>query len=164
MIKNCIAPNKLKTVNKDFRNFYKKETVDIKHKRIHEYQNDQIIQLFLKKMTEKLVENRAGIHINKIGYFFVYKHPFKFPPRPYFPHLKPFMLTFIPTEGSIFKYWSMDFKFNRTLVQKMESNVRKGYRYLNLMMGVTKKDYMYIGAVNSALKNKKLKEQEDVIQ
>ena len=69
MIKNCIAPNKLKTVNKDFRNFYKKETVDIKHKRIHEYQNDQIIQLFLKKMTEKLVENRAGIHINKIGYF-----------------------------------------------------------------------------------------------
>ena len=163
MIKNCIAPNKLKVVNKDFRNFYNKYTVDMKDKRIHEYQNDQIIQLFLKKMGETLVENRSGVHLNKIGYFFVYKHPFKFPPRLYFNHLKPYMLTFIPTEGSIFKYWSMDFKFNRTLTQKMESNVKNGYRYLNLMMGVTKKDYMYLGAVNSALVNKKLKEEENVI-
>lgn len=154
-MKNCIAPHHLKCVNKDFRNFYRKKTSHILDKRLHEYTNDRIIMLFLKKMTEKLIEYRAGVYIDKIGYFFVYKHPFKFPPRLYLPHLKPYMLTFIPTENSIFKYWSMDFKFNRSLMHKMEDNVRKGYRYLNLMMGVSKKEYMYIGAVHSAIVNRK---------
>lgn len=154
MVKNGIAPHPIKCVNKDFRNFYKSKTREIKHKRLHEYDNDRIIQLFLKKLGDKLIENRSGVHINKIGYFFVYRHPFKFAPR-YLPHLKPYMLTFIPTEGSIFKYWSMDFKFDKGLRQRMEANVKKGYRYLNLMMGVTKKEYMYIGAVNSAIVNKK---------
>ena len=157
MVKNAIAPHPIKCVNKDFRNFYKKKTADKMHLRLHEYDNDRIIQLFLKKMTEKLIESRAGIHINKIGYFLVYRHPFKFPPR-YLPHLKPFMLTFIPTENSIFKYWSMDFKFNRGLMNRMEAKVKKGYRYLNLMMGVTKKEYMYIGAIKSAITSNKNKQ------
>lgn len=161
MVKNGIAPDTLKVVNKDFRNFYKKQTRHIIDKRLHEYDNDRIIQLFLKKVGENLIENRAGVHIDKIGYFFVYRHPFIFPPRIGLPHLKPYMLTFIPTENSIFKYWSMDFKFNRTLMQKMEQNVKKGYRYLNLMMGVTKKEYMYIGAVNSAKVNRKI-EKDDI--
>lgn len=161
MKKNGIAPYPLQCVNKDFRDFYKKKTRDIKEKRLHEYDNDRIIQLFLKKVGDNLVENRAGVHIHKIGYFFVYKHPFKFAPR-YLPHLKPYMLTFIPTENSIFKYWSMDFKFEHGLVQRMEQNVKKGYRYLNLMMGVTSKEYMYLGAVNSALVNKKRRYDNDI--
>lgn len=152
---NCTTPSTLKVVNKDFRNFYKKKTADIKNRRLHEYDNDRIIQLFLQKVGEKTVENRAGVHIEKIGYFFVYRHPFKFPPRLYLPHLKPYMLTFLPTDNSIFKYWSMDFKFNRSLQTKMEQNVKRGYRYLNLMMGVSKKEYMYIGAVRGAKDNRK---------
>lgn len=152
---NCTTPSTLKVVNKDFRNFYKKKTADIKNRRLHEYDNDRIIQLFLQKVGEKIVENRAGVHIEKIGYFFVYRHPFKFPPRLYLPHLKPYMLTFLPTDNSIFKYWSMDFKFNRSLQTKMEQNVKRGYRYLNLMMGVSKKEYMYIGAVRGAKDNRK---------
>lgn len=158
--KNCLAPNTLKCVNKDFRNFYRKKTVDIMHKRLHHYDNDKIIQLFLKKMAEKLIENRAGVHINKIGYFFVYKHPFKFPPSLYRRHLKPFMLTFIPTENSIFKYWSMDFKFNTTLRLKMEANIKKGYRYLNMINGVSKKEYLYMGATPNVFRDKKIKEND----
>lgn len=161
MKKNGIAPHTIQCINKDFRDFYKKKTQDAKDRRLHEYENDRIIQLFLQKVSERLVENRAGVHINKIGYFFVYRHPFKFPPRS-LPHLKSYMLTFIPTENSIFKYWSMDFKFDKGLVRKMEENVRKGYRYLNLMMGVTKREYMYLGAVNSAIVNKKRRYENDI--
>lgn len=152
--KNCLAPNKIKCINKDFRDYYKRRTTDNIKKRLHEYDNDRIIQLFLKKMADYLIEYRAGILINKIGYFFVYKHPFKFAPSLTRNHLKPYMLTFIPTESSIFKYWSMDFKFNRSLRQRMETNVKKGYRYLNMMNGASKKEYMYIGAVPSAIRQK----------
>lgn len=159
--KNCLAPSPIKCVNKDFRDFYRKETADATHKRLHHYDNDKIIQLFLKKVAEKVIEYRAGVHINKIGYFFVYKHPFnKFPPSLYRKHLKPFMLTFIPTENSIFKYWSMDFKFNRVLREKMEANIKKGYRYLNMINGVSKKEWMYIGAVPNAIRDKKLREND----
>lgn len=154
--KNCLAPNKIKCINKDFRKYYNHKMKDLKHKKIHEYENDKIIQLFLTKMADYLIENRAGILIDKIGYFFVYRHPFKFLPTIGKSHLKPYMLTFIPTEKSIFKYWSMDFKFNRNLRLRMESNIKKGYRYLNLMNGVTKKEYMYIGALPNALRDKKI--------
>ena len=140
---------------------YKRRTRDIIDQRLHEYVNDRIIMLFLKKIGEKLIEYRAGVHINKIGYFFVYRHPFKFPPRVFPPHLRRYMFTFIPTENSIVKYWSMDFKFNKNLVEKLNANVKKGYRYLNLIMGVTKKEYMYLGAVNSAKVNRK-KEKDDI--
>jgi hypothetical protein len=155
--RNCLAPNPIKCVNVDFRNFYRKETENIKHKRLHHYENDRIIQLFLKKVSEKLLEYRAGIHINRIGYFFVYKHPFRFPPI-FRHHLRPYYLTFIPTENSIFKYWSMDFEFNRRLVKQLDDNVKKGYRYLNMINGVSKKEYMYIGAVPNAIRDKKIRD------
>lgn len=155
--RNCLAPNHIKCVNTDFRNFYRKETAHIKNKRLHHYENDRIIQLFLKKVSEKLIEYRAGIHINKIGYFFVYKHPFKFPPT-FRNHLKPYHLTFVPTENSIFKYWCMDFEFNRTLVKKLDTNIKNGFRYLNMINGVSKKEYMYIGAVPNAIRDKKIRD------
>ena len=158
MQRNGIAPNPIKCVNKDFRNYYRSKTVNIKHKRLHHYENDRIIQLFLKKVSEKLLEYRAGIHIKKIGYFFIYRHPFKFPPSAYKKHLKNYLLTFIPTENSIFKYWSMDFKFVKTLQEKVDKNVKKGYRYLNMINGVSKKEYMYIGAVPNAIRDKKIRD------
>lgn len=157
MIKNGLAPSTIKCIDKDFRNFYRKETVNIKHKRLHEYDNDRIIRLFLKKVSEKLIEYRAGVHINKIGYFFIYRHPFRFPPS-YRDHLKTYMPTFVPTEGSIFKYWSMDFKFVQSLQAKLQKNVKKGYRYLNMINGVSKKEYMYIGAVPNAIRDKKIRD------
>jgi hypothetical protein len=157
MQKNGLAPHKIKCVNKDFRGFYRAKTREIMDKRLHHYDNDRIIQLFLKKIAEKLIESRAGVHVNKIGYFFVYRHPFRFPPS-FRRHLKPYMLTFIPTENSIFKYWSMDFHFVRGLEKKLDENVKKGYRYLNMINGVSKKEYMYIGAVPNAIRDKKIRD------
>lgn len=158
--KTCMSPSPLKTLNKDFRNFYRKQTKDIMHKRLHHYDNDRIMSLFFKKMSEDLVEYRAGIHIKKLGYFFIYKHPFKFPPSAYLNHMKPYYPTFIPTENSVVKYWSMDFKFNRVLVAKIDTYIRKGYRYLNMINGVSKKDYMYLGAAMNSIRYKKIKENE----
>lgn len=162
--KNCIAPHDIKVVNKDFRDFYRKETANIKHKRLHEYTNDRIIQLFMKKVTQGVIENRAGVHINKIGYFFVYRHPFvALSEINKFRYLKRYMPTFIPTENSIFKYWSMDFKFEYTVYKRIDEMLKKGVRYLNLMLGVTKADHMYLGAAKKAIRLKNLREKTYVI-
>ena len=86
--KNCLAPPTLKVLDKDFRNFYRKKTKNNIKKRLHHYDNDRIIRLFLKKVGDKMIENRSGVLINRIGSFFVYKHPFVFRTRIGMKHLK----------------------------------------------------------------------------
>lgn len=152
--KNCIAPSTLKVLDKDFRNFYRKKTKNNIKKRLHHYDNDKIIRLFLKKIGDKMIENRSGVLINRIGYFFVYKHPFVFRTRIGMKHLKRYIPTFIPIENSIFKYWSMDFKFSTKIVNGIDNRIKNGYRYLNLMNGINKSDYIYLGASNRAITEK----------
>ena len=152
--KNCIAPSTLKVLDKDFRNFYRKKTKNNIKKRLHHYDNDKIIRLFLKKIGDKMIENRSGVLINRIGYFFVYKHPFIFRTRIGMKHLKRYIPTFIPIENSIFKYWSMDFKFSTKIVNGIDNRIKNGYRYLNLMNGINKSDYIYLGASNRAITEK----------
>ena len=153
--KNCLAPSTLKVLDKDFRNFYRKKTKNNIKKRLHHYDNDKIIRLFLKKIGDKMIENRSGVLINRIGYFFVYKHPFVFRTRIGMKHLKRYIPTFIPIENSIFKYWSMDFKFSTKIVNGIDNRIKNGYRYLNLMNGINKSDYIYLGASNRAITEKK---------
>ena len=43
-----ILKNNLKIINKDFRNYYRNATKNDKKIRLHEYDNDRIIQLFTK--------------------------------------------------------------------------------------------------------------------
>ncbi len=152
--KNCLAPSTLKVLDKDFRNFYRKKTKNNIKKRLHHYDNDRIIRLFLKKVGDKMIENRSGVLINRIGYFFVYKHPFVFRTRIGMKHLKRYIPTFIPIENSIFKYWSMDFKFSTKIVNGIDNRIKNGYRYLNLMNGINKSDYIYLGASNRAITEK----------
>jgi len=152
--KNCLAPSTLKVLDKDFRNFYRKKTKNNIKKRLHHYDNDKIIRLFLKKIGDKMIENRSGVLINRIGYFFVYKHPFVFRTRIGMKHLKRYIPTFIPIENSIFKYWSMDFKFSTKIVNGIDNSIKNGYRYLNLMNGINKSDYIYLGASNRAITEK----------
>ncbi len=152
--KNCLAPSTLKVLDKDFRNFYRKKTKNNIKKRLHHYDNDRIIRLFLKKVGDKMIENRSGVLINRIGYFFVYKHPFIFRTRIGMKHLKRYIPTFIPIENSIFKYWSMDFKFSTKIVNGIDNRIKNGYRYLNLMNGINKSDYIYLGASNRAITEK----------
>ena len=152
--KNCLAPSTLKVLDKDFRNFYRKKTKNNIKNRLHHYDNDKIIRLFLKKIGDKMIENRSGVLINRIGYFFVYKHPFVFRTRIGMKHLKRYIPTFIPIENSIFKYWSMDFKFSTKIVNGIDNRIKNGYRYLNLMNGINKSDYIYLGASNRAITEK----------
>ena len=162
MKKNGMSPEMLKVVDKDFRNYYRQKTANNIPKRLHEYTNDKIIRLFLKKVAEEIVRNRAGVHIDKIGYFYNHMIPFKFTPS--FTrkiNLKKYYTTFIPTHDSLFKYWLMDFKFNHNIVKNMNERVDKGVKYLNMINGVSEEDYFYQGVNKSALY--KLKKQNNVI-
>lgn len=128
-----LAPKYKRSNNKDFRNYYKRRTRANISDRLHEYDNDRILSLFWKKSATYMVERRAGVVVDKIGYFFVYGHPFKFynTRRQNIDEYRP---TFLPTDGSIFRFWLMDYEFIHPIVKNVkEKTKKKGYRYLNLM-------------------------------
>lgn len=143
-----------KVTKNKFRDFYKRSTVDNKKSRIHEHINDRIIRLFIKKLSHKLVNNRSGVHIKRIGYFYVHMIPFD--TRWYTSkRIHKFHPTFIPTDKSIFTTWSMDFHFSNHITEKIQSRVKEGYRYLNMINGVTTVDYFYLGNDKSLYENLK---------
>lgn len=137
--------NKLKVLNKDFRNFYKKETRDDINGRLHEYDNDKIIRLFIKKVAENLIDTPSGVHIKNIGYFHVYMIPYERVNRYNGRIDRRYQLTFTPTDNSYFRYWSMDYKFSRIVEAKLRKKLKKGYRYYNMANAVSKIDPYKIG-------------------
>ena len=127
-----------------FRDYYKKRTILEKDKRLHEYDNDRIIRLFIKKLKDKIINTPSGVHINRIGYFYVHMIPFNI--KWYtIKKIKKYHPTFIPTEASIFKFWTMDFHFSRNLINEIQKRVKDGYRYLNMIKGISRTDYYYLG-------------------
>lgn len=137
-----------KIVRHDFRKFYRKATRDNIPKRLQDFENDRIIRLFLNKVSDRIATNKAGVHIKRIGYFYVHMIPFKFytitTNLPY-----KYQLAFIPTDKSIFKFWGMDFQFSSPLQKKVQAMYKKGHRWLNMIQGVTKIDHFYLGAHNA---------------
>lgn len=136
-------------VKQHFKKFYKKATKHNMAGRIHEYVNDRIIRLFLKKVHERLINNRSGVHIKRIGYFYVHMVPFNIF---YKKSLNKYQVAFVPTDKSIFKFWSMDFFFDARIGKRVQERVKNGYRYLNMIKGVTKEDNFYLGANYHALR------------
>lgn len=136
-------------VKQYFKSFYKRATKHNKEERIHEYVNDRIIRLFLKKVHDRLINNRSGVHIRRIGYFYVHMVPFK---PSLAKRLNRYQVAFVPTHNSIFKYWSMDFCFDITIRNKVQERIKNGYRYLNMINGVTTSDNFYLGATKYALR------------
>lgn len=129
--------NKLKVNNKDFRDFYKKETKKNIKGRLHEYDNDKIIKLFLKKTADYLIEKPAGVHLKNIGYFHVFMIPYERVSR-YDGSIQPrYKLTFTPTDKSYFKYWSMDYQFREKLDTRLKNKIKSGYKYYNLANAVS---------------------------
>ena len=137
--------NKLKVKNKDFRNFYKKETKDIKHKRIHEYDNDKIIGLFLKKVGENIVNKPSGVLIQNIGYFHIYMIPYERVSRYGLGILSRYKITFTPTDKSIFRNWSMDYHFSEVITKKLKKKLKEGYKYYNSILDICDIDSYGIG-------------------
>lgn len=140
-----LSYNKLKVNNKDFRNFYKRETKSNVKGRLHEYTNDKIIRLFLNKVANYIVEHPAGVYIDRIGYFHVYMIPYERVSR-FNGKINPrYKLTFVPTDRSIFRYWSMDYQFRNKIVNNFNKKIKDGYRYLNLSDSVSNIDPYIIG-------------------
>lgn len=147
MLSSTFLPIDKTVWNKDFRNYYKRRTADNMEGRLHEYVNDRILKLFIKKVADRLVNYRAGVNIKRIGYFFIFRRPFDFYRRETkrFKHLKKYMPAFIPTTRSIFRYYSIDHEFHHKIYKRLNERVNQGYRYLNMIKGVGNKRYIYQG-------------------
>ncbi|MDR1019037.1 MAG: hypothetical protein LBM02_10105 [Lachnospiraceae bacterium] len=130
--------------NKPFRDFYKRKTKHEIDTRLHEYVNDRIIGAFMKKLEDRLINTPSGVHISRMGYFYVHMVPFNV--KNYtFRRVGRYYLTFIATYGSIFKYWTMDYHFSSEINSKMRKRLKEGYRYLNMMRGLSSADYFHVG-------------------
>lgn len=139
-----------------FRNFYKRATAHERDKRIHEHVNDRIIRLFIKKVVERLTNNKSGVHIKRIGYFYIHMTPFNYV-TPSVIKSDKYHLAFIPTQKSIFKYWDMSFHFSQPLMQAIRKKIKEGYRYLNMVKGLTNSTYFNIGNNEYAKKQIRIK-------
>ena len=107
-----------------------------------------------EKLKDKIINTPSGVHINRIGYFYVHMIPFNI--KWYtIKKIKKYHPTFIPTEASIFKFWTMDFHFSRNFVNEIQKRVKDGYRYLNMIKGISRTDYYYLGVNKYSLKQKK---------
>lgn len=151
-------------INKDFRDYYRKRTSKDISKRLHEYDNDRIISLFTKKLAEKVVENKSGVHVKRLGYFYNHRVPWIIFPIKTKKHTYKYVTTFIPTKGSSLKYWSFDFKWQVILVKKLKEKINAGYGYLNMIKGLSKWNGFYLGApYHSKLQLKSQKQIENEI-
>lgn len=109
-----------------------------------------IISKFLTTFNEMLIERRCGGVMEDVGYFFVYYTPFHEPYKGS-PKLngrkvynKKYRICFIPIhKGSPFRYYVLDFNTIRKTNLKLENNIKKGYRYLNLMNYVVPREMIY---------------------
>jgi len=121
-------------LNKDFRDYYKKQTQDNKAGRLHEYVNDKIINLFWKKVGEQISEHRSGVYVENIGYFFNLMSPMtQFIGHIKCPRYQPILA---PTENSPFLYW--DVTFNRCIKRAVQVAINNGKCYINLMNSIIK--------------------------
>lgn len=145
--------NNLKTLSKDFRNFYKRQTKKEKHNRLPDTVNNDIIRLLLKKVAERLVNTPSGVLLQNIGYFHVYMIPYQRVSR-YNGKIEPrYKLTFVPTDNSYFKFWSMDYAFTKQLEDALRDKIKEGYIYYNVADSVSNINPYTIG------KSKKINKQ-----
>ena len=48
-----------------------------------------------------------------------------------------YKLTFVPTDKSYFKYWSMDYQFKEKLEAQLKEKINEGYKYYNMANAVS---------------------------
>ena len=158
-----ILKNNLKIINKDFRNYYRNVTKNDKKIRLHEYDNDRIIQLFTKKVAKNIIESKSGVHIKRLGYFYNHRIPWIIFPIKTKKHAYKYITSFIPTDNSILKYWSFDFMFLPSIEKEIKSKIKNGYGYLNMVKGLSKTNNYYLGApYRSRLQSKIEKIKNDI--
>lgn len=151
---SCLCPIYRTASRDDFSRSYtaymRKE--DIYHRRLTKTQIMRIIKVFIEKLGNHIVESRAGVLVKRIGYFCVYRHPFIFAPSLTRHHLRNYRIIHITNHNCIFRYYMMDYKFSNHLQKRVDKKVKEGQRYLNMMMGVTSMEDMYLGALPGAIR------------
>lgn len=90
---------------------------------------------FLKRMSNSITENEAGVFIKKFGYFCIFKHPRKKVNKGGYKNIHTmghlYLPTFIPIrKDALMQQWTMDRAFHKGMVNmKMGNQLRAGKKY-----------------------------------
>lgn len=90
---------------------------------------------FLKRMSNNITENEAGVFIKKFGYFCIFKHPRKKVNKGGYKNIHTmghlYLPTFIPIrKDALMQQWTMDRAFHKGMVNmKMGNQLRAGKKY-----------------------------------
>lgn len=106
-----------------------------------EVQHTRLINTFWRKVANRTIENKAGVYIEKFGYFCIgMSMERQLAPTPdkkdiYInPHTDNYRYypLFIPDRNTMsFKVFTMDRNFSRKLKKKLQLKLKAGFKYLN---------------------------------
>jgi len=95
----------------------------------------KFMKQFLKRMSNSITENEAGVFIKKFGYFCIFKHPRKKVNKGGYKNIHTmghlYLPTFIPIrKDALMQQWTMDRAFHKGMVNmKMGTQLRAGKKY-----------------------------------
>jgi hypothetical protein len=95
----------------------------------------KFMRQFLKRMSNSITENEAGVFIKKFGYFCIFKHPRKKVNKGGYKNIHTmghlYLPTFIPIrKDTLMQQWTMDRAFHKGMVNmKMGYQLRAGKKY-----------------------------------
>lgn len=100
----------------------------------------KVVARIFKKIRDHMIDHPSGVHMEGIGYFFVFMVPFH---RTFtYKGLREYQGTFVPTYGSKIKNWCFDFALSKKIFKGVRKRVRSGHRYLNMINGVSRNHYI----------------------
>lgn len=95
----------------------------------------KFMKAFLRKMSNHITENEAGVFIKKFGYFCIFKHPKKKVNKGGYKNIHTmghlYLPTFIPIRtDTLMQQWTMDRTFHKGMINmKMGNQLRAGKKY-----------------------------------
>lgn len=95
----------------------------------------KFMRIFLRKMSNHITENEAGVFVKKFGYFCIFKHPKKKVNKGGYKNIHTmghlYLPTFIPIRKDVLmQQWTMDRTFHKGMVNmKMGNQLRAGKKY-----------------------------------
>jgi hypothetical protein len=95
----------------------------------------KFMRMFLRRMSNHIVDNDAGVFIKKFGYFCIFKHPKKKVNKGGYKNIHTmghlYLPTFIPIrKDTLMQQWTMDRAFHKGMINmKMGNKLRAGKKY-----------------------------------
>lgn len=123
--------------------YLKYEKIPEKHKVKNRRELRKIVKTICKHIGNEIVDRQGGVHIKRLGYFFVWKIPRKmtyttqvkggslkenFNHHSYHYMYSPIFLPSLDSKNT-FKNWSMDNSFSVNVKQGIKHKVRAGFKY-----------------------------------